>query len=263
MNFVSSTWIIATVFVGVALPVQVAAQLAECHHSGHHRYKLVDLGTLGGPTSHQLAGLQLLNNRGTLIAFGDLAVPDPYAPNCLQNCFLSHAMKWENGVTTDLGALPVENDSLALGINANGLIVGLSENGLIDPLTSFPEVEPVVWRQDGRIVDLGGLGGNGGQAFSVNRRGQVVGIALNATPDPYAQFMYQLPAATQARAFLWQHGAIHDLGTLGGPDARAFTINERGQVGGNSFYKLHSECDDWRSHCSPVLLGERPHAGRR
>jgi hypothetical protein len=57
-------------------------ELAESHHRGQHRYKLVDLGTLGGPTSHQLAGLQLLNNRGTLIAFADLPDPDPYAPNC-------------------------------------------------------------------------------------------------------------------------------------------------------------------------------------
>ena len=211
------------------------AERVDCHQSGHHRYVLVDLGTLGGPTSHQLAGLQLLNNRGTLIAFGDLAAPDPYAPNCLQNCFLSHAMKWENGVTTDLGALPGVNDSLAFGISANGLIAGLSEDGVIDPLTNFPEVEPVLWERDGRIVDLGSLGGNEGQAFSVNTRGQVVGVALNATPDAYAPFFYLLPAATQARAFLWERGAMQDLGTLGGPDAGAFTVNERGQIGGMSF----------------------------
>jgi probable HAF family extracellular repeat protein len=47
--------------------------------------------------------------------------------------------------------------------------------------------------------------------------------------------MYQLPAATQARAFLWEHGAIRDLGTLGGADAGAFAVNERGQIGGMSF----------------------------
>jgi probable HAF family extracellular repeat protein len=126
------------------------------------------------------------------------------------------------------------NASIPTWISETGLVAGLSETGFIDPLTGFPQVRAVLWN-GGSGINLGTLGGNSSQAFSVNSQGQVVGVALNATPDDFSQFMNFLPAATQARAFLWQNGSMHDLGTLGGPDADALVINERGQVAGFSF----------------------------
>jgi probable HAF family extracellular repeat protein len=96
---------------------------------------------------------------------------------------------------------------------------------LVDPLVGFAEARAVLWR-DGKAIDLGTLGGNESSAYSVNNRGQVVGIATNTIPDPFTLY------ATQVRAFLWQDGAMQDLGTLGGPDAWAIFVNERGQVAG-------------------------------
>ena len=90
----------------------------------------------------------------------------------------------------------------------------------------------VVW-DEGRITDLGTLGGYLSIAQAINNRGQVVGLALNDIPDPVSAF--GLYVGTQMRAFLWQNGVMQDLGTLGGPDAWAALLNERGQVAGISF----------------------------
>jgi uncharacterized membrane protein len=143
-----------------------------------------------------------------------------------------------------LGALPGVNNSISLWINSRSWVVGASENGAIDPLTGLPEMDAVLWR-DGQIVNLGTLGGNASAANAVNNHGQVVGGALNPVADPFSATFTQsftpftppllfFPVATQAHAFLWQSGAMHDLGTLGGPDSVAWFVNERGQVVGQS-----------------------------
>jgi probable HAF family extracellular repeat protein len=102
------------------------------------------------------------------------------------------------------------------------------------------EFRAVLWNE-GAITNLGTFGGaysvGGVAAGAINNRSQVVGAALNAIPDPFS-LLYQLvgsPNGTQTRAFLWQKGHMRDLQTLGGPDAWAFFVNERGQIAGESY----------------------------
>jgi probable HAF family extracellular repeat protein len=224
-----------TLFAALAFPLQLAAQEQQ-QKKEHTRYKLIDLGTFGGPASYFSGGgigNLVLNNRGIVAGYADTSAPDPYAPNCFNaDCFLSHTFRWHNGVLTDLGALPGANSSAASGINARGWIAGYSENSVIDPLTGFPETNAVLWK-DGQLINLGTLGGNESLAISVKNGGQVVGLAtINATPDAFSF----LGAPTHT--FIWQNGVMQDLGTLGGPDSfpSAGGINERsGLVAGGSY----------------------------
>jgi probable HAF family extracellular repeat protein len=231
-------------FATLAIPIRPAAQERQEHKQEHRRYKLVDIGTFGGPDSYFIFGVGL-NRHGQAAGAAATPTPDPFSPVCIFfDCFVGHAFRWQDGVATDLGALPGANNSGVSGMNAHGTVVGVSENGLVDPVINFPELEPVVWK-DGRIIDLGTFGGNFGQANAINDRGQVVGFATNAVP---VQLLGGTPVSiaavgcdvdlavpTQTRAFIWDGGDLQDLGTLGGTDSCAVFINERGQVAGYSF----------------------------
>ena len=244
MKFAKRTFITAiALFTVLALPLHLAAQQPS---SKHHRYKVVDVGTLGGPNSFHSGGAQILNDRGAFVAYANTSTPNPN-PGCFipfnnPDCFVERPVVVHNGAVTELDVLPGGTNSQTDSISASGLIDGWSENGLIDPLTGLPEGRAVLWTKDGKIIDLGTVpGGNESLATAVNSRGQVVGFSSNNILEDPSISLAGLP--TQTRAFLWQSGVMQDLGTLGGTDALAFGINERGQIFGISYTNSDATLD--------------------
>ena len=215
----------------------------------HHRYKLTQIGTFGGPNNTWASGPgfaneNYLNHAGATVGVADTDTTDPFYPNCWYDCYVGHAFTFQNGTLTDLGTLPGTNSSWSSGLNDSGLVVGFSENGLVDPATGYPEYHGVTWT-NGAISDLGTLGGSVSAAIAVNESGQVVGFATNSISDQYSTSLGPCttqncwPVTTQIRAVLWQGGQMQDLGTLGtGNDAVAYLVNASGQIAGVSYTNM-------------------------
>ena len=174
-----ATMTLLTVVAAVRLAAQARSQSEK---KGHIRYKLIDIGTFGGPNSGNNGESIVMNSEADVTGFADTSTPDP---TCFTDCFVTHAYRWRDGVLTDLGALPGGPGSATNGINSHDQIVGQSENGLVNPLNGIPELIATVW-QDGKVIDLGTFGGNfslPGGYMSRNSRGDCRGScgALNAT----------------------------------------------------------------------------------
>jgi probable HAF family extracellular repeat protein len=210
-----------TLFTLLAVRTDSAAQQdSSTAKTPKYPYKLIDLGTFGGPRSYQSANFQgsrILNNAGVVSSYADTTAPDPFAPNsCFDaDCLVAHAYRWHDGVLHDLGVIAKGYSSLVASINDFGWGVGAAQTGVIDPAAGGPQNVTVLWT-DRRMVVLGTLpGGSESVGISVNNAGQAVGISNNGIPDPYAL----IPWGSQNRTFLWERGHMIDIGTLGGPDA--------------------------------------------
>jgi probable HAF family extracellular repeat protein len=211
-----------TLFALLALPVRLAAQ--EPHNNEHPRYRVRDLGTLGGTFS--LAGG--INNRGEVEGI-----------STLPGDATEHAFVWRKGLMTDLGTLGGPNSGAAWRPSDRGEVGGAADTSTPDPLgqdfcgfgTNLICL-PFVWHR-GVLTPLPTLGGRNGIANDFNNRGQVVGRSENATPDQTCEPPTEIP---QFKPVIWKDGEIEEeLPTLSGdPDGRAFAINDRGQAIGVS-----------------------------
>ena len=200
-------------------------------------YTVTDLGTLGGGQSEAYG----INNSNQVVG------------SSYDGSNRGRAFYWEaNNGMTDIGTLGGGSTS-AYGINDSGQVVGLSPWP-----TSSDNYHAFIWQSGSGMLDLGTLGGSHSAAYAINNNGQVVGNSTPLGDTEYARFLWQNGSMVEmnfggtpnainnagkvvgttspgmSRAFLWQNGVTADLGTLGGPGAFGFGINDSDQVIGGS-----------------------------
>ena len=245
----SRTWMwtaVVFLFAALVVPVGLAAQNNPSPDHRHKKYRLVDMGTLGGPLGYintQGNGGPYINAPGAVVGVGLTTVPlsatsNPY--ECYPGPTVNHAMQWMNGQTIELPTLPPSDQNCSgtnqMGVNNRGEISYTSEISAIDPMLGVKQIRAIRWK-DGNATEIGTFGGTASSAGEINNRGQIVGFALNTIPDPYSIYgSFEGSAnSTQTRGFIWQNGAMQELGTLGGPDSWGTWINNGGDVAGLSY----------------------------
>jgi probable HAF family extracellular repeat protein len=213
----------------LVLPAALAAQ-----ENSHPRYRVVDLGTLGGTYS------QSFNVTADGVVSGEASLADGNW----------HAILWQGRFKRDLGTLGGLNSSVFGSPNEFGQVVGASESSDSDPNGedfcgfyasgapwSGTTCRGFLW-QNGWMTPLSTLGGYNSAASGVNDQGEVAGYAETATTDstcpPYNPSLGQYQVLRQ-KPVVWENGHIKELPTYGGdPDGFAIAINDHGQAAGAS-----------------------------
>lgn len=214
---------LATTLIGLlALALCPSSVGQERRPASHTRYNFTDLGTLGGSFSEADG----INNKGW-IAGNSTTLNDQFI----------HAVLWKHGKIIDLGTLGGPNSVAPEADpqpNAQGIVVGNSDTTTLDPngedFCAFGThliCLPFVW-SNGVMTPLPLLGGNNGQAWSMNNKGQVAGTAETAILDPSCNVV-QLESAPA----IWENGQPIQLPTVAGDiNGVAQQVSEHGQAVG-------------------------------
>jgi probable HAF family extracellular repeat protein len=233
---------------------------------------MVELSTLGGNN----AIAWQVNNEGQLPGISQITTPDP---TCSVSEPEGKPVIWERGKIQQLPTISGDPDGVAFAINDRGQAVGFTGDCLLQaPLTSL---HSVLWQRDGHrwtATDLSNLGGTEwNQAFGISKRGQVVGQSglpgnmafhaflwseggltdLGTLPGDFVSWAATInnsgqavgasfDASGNARAVVWENGAMADLNTLIPPGSpwllwEALGNNDRGQIVGPAFNTTSGE----------------------
>ncbi len=185
--------------------------------------KMKPLSTLGGHNSYAAA----VNNHGQIVGWAETDVEDDTCD--VPQVLGFRAVLWEpkKGRKRQLRPYPGHTASAATDINGRGQAVGIS--GECDVAVGRESAQRAVMWEDGKVKDLGNLGGkNWHTPTAISERGDVVGFS---NPPGLADELELAPLA-----FLWtKQGGIRSLDRLPGDStSQALGINSQRQVVGAS-----------------------------
>ncbi len=154
-----------------------------------------DIGSLGGNRSVA----EGINAQGDIV--GSSVTPDG----------LARGFIWRAGTMTTIGVLGTGRSSQAMAINDAGQVTGYSE------INDSGQGHGYLYA-DGKLRDIGTLGGMSSYPYGMNAGGDITGWASDAHEEQHA--------------FVWHDGHMRDLGTLGGEMSWGFALNDAGVVVG-------------------------------
>ena len=152
---------------------------------------------------------------------------------CSSNAFAQTSYK-----VADQGTLGDDNFGMVMGLNNQGWTENM--DGVVNPpITSTSTTVAsgrAVMNIHGLNIELGTLGGKNSWTNygGINDLGEAVGFAETSVPDPDGEDMCAFGTKLTCRPFLWRHGHIMALPTLGGNNGQASAINNREQIVGIS-----------------------------
>jgi probable HAF family extracellular repeat protein len=162
----------------------------------------------------------------------------PWVTTIILACF-SNVVAQTSYKITDLGTNNSnDNFSMVMGLNNHGWAENM--DGFVNPpITSTSTTVAsgrAVINVHGLNIDLGTLGGKNSwiNYGGINDRGEAVGLAETSVPDPDGEDICAFGTKLTCRPFLWRHGHMMALPTLGGNNGQATAINNRGQIVGIS-----------------------------